>query len=142
MGDIPTGLLEDIRYNPKTRMIAFTSKLTTGQHFCKIHKDLPSRDLFSFGGKLSNASMSGVLKRSDALHPGNPPTEEVIEVRRAKDFHDRFVVLDGARCVHIGASINGAGKTAFMISAVEDPANRGALLQQIESSWSAATSPP
>jgi hypothetical protein len=62
-----------------------------------------------------------------------------VYIRKARDFHDRFVVIDGTSCVHVGASINGAGKTAFMISRVEDPANRDALLQQIESSWSAAT---
>jgi hypothetical protein len=61
-----------------------------------------------------------------------------IQVRQAKDFHDRFVVLDGTSCVHIGASINGAGKTAFMISRVEDQHNRDALLNQIETSWAAA----
>ncbi|WP_281663563.1 hypothetical protein [Paraburkholderia fungorum] len=61
-----------------------------------------------------------------------------IEVRQAKDFHDRFVVVDGSSCVHIGASINGAGKTAFMISKVEDQQNRGALLAAIQGSWTAA----
>lgn len=63
----------------------------------------------------------------------------VIQVRQAKDFHDRFVVLDGASCVHIGASINGAGKTAFMISRIEDPANRDTLLAQLDTSWTAAS---
>lgn len=62
-----------------------------------------------------------------------------IHVRQAKDFHDRFVMIDGTSCVHIGASINGAGKSAFMISKVEDQANRDALLTQIEATWSAAT---
>ena len=62
-----------------------------------------------------------------------------IHIRKARDFHDRFVVIDGTSCVHVGASINGAGKTAFMISRLEDPDNRDALLKQIESSWSAGT---
>ncbi|TAM01974.1 MAG: hypothetical protein EPN70_18115 [Paraburkholderia sp.] len=60
-------------------------------------------------------------------------------VRQAKDFHDRFVIVDHASCVHIGASINGAGKTAFMISRVDDPANQVALLSAIDDSWAAAT---
>ncbi|KPD19650.1 hypothetical protein ADM96_04150 [Burkholderia sp. ST111] len=62
-----------------------------------------------------------------------------INVRQAKDFHDRFVVVDGTSCVHIGASINGAGKTAFMISRVEDQQNRSALLSAVRGSWTAAT---
>jgi len=76
IGDPPTGLLEDIRYDSKTGAISFVSKLTTGQHFCKVHKDVPAHDLFSFNGKLSEYSLSGVLTRSDALHPENPPTVE------------------------------------------------------------------
>lgn len=66
----------------------------------------------------------------------------VVYVRQAADFHDRFVVLNGSECVHIGASINHAGKTAFMISRVEDQANRDALLKHIEDSWSAAAEIP
>jgi hypothetical protein len=65
-----------------------------------------------------------------------------IEVRQTKDFHDRFVVVDGSSCVHIGASINGAGKTAFMISKVEDQQNRSALLTAVRGSWVAATAVP
>ncbi|WP_459568899.1 hypothetical protein [Cupriavidus sp. 8B] len=60
------------------------------------------------------------------------------EVRRAKDFHDRFVVIDHSSCVHIGASINGAGRTAFMISRIEDSENRNALLTAINNSWTNA----
>lgn len=63
-----------------------------------------------------------------------------VEVRSAsKDFHDRFVVIDGHHCTHIGASIKDAGKTAFMISRVEDESNRQALLTSISSSWQAGT---
>jgi hypothetical protein len=61
-----------------------------------------------------------------------------IRVRQAKDFHDRFLVIDGTSCFHIGASINTAGKTAFMVSKLEDQASRNALLRQIDDSWSAA----
>lgn len=61
-----------------------------------------------------------------------------IEVREAKDFHDRFVVIDGAACVHVGASIKDAGKTAFMISRVEDQENREAILAAIDRSWTNA----
>ncbi len=81
MGDTPTGLLENIAYDRKTGKFSFTARLTMGQHFCKIHKDVPSRDLFSFHGKISSSSISGVLKRSDALHPDNPPTEEKVVLK-------------------------------------------------------------
>ena len=69
-----------------------------------------------------------------AQHPG-----VTIEVREARDFHDRFVVIDGAACVHVGASIKDAGRTAFMISRVEDQENREAILAAIDRSWTSAT---
>lgn len=69
-----------------------------------------------------------------AQHPGT-----TIEVRRSKDFHDRFILLDGKTCIHVGASIKDAGKTAFMVSRVEDDRNREALLNQAAESWDAAT---
>ena len=62
-----------------------------------------------------------------------------VEVRITADFHDRFVVLDGKTCIHVGASINHAGRTAFMVSELADPANREALLRQICESWNDAT---
>jgi hypothetical protein len=59
----------------------------------------------------------------------------VIEVRQANDFHDRFIIVDGQSCVHVGASIKDAGKTAFMVSRVEDPDNLAAILNALRASW-------
>lgn len=69
-------------------------------------------------------------------------SEAAIEVRQTKDFHDRFIVIDGQSCVHVGASIKDAGKTAFMISRVEDQQNRDNLLAAIDASWNAASPVP
>ncbi|MSO22732.1 MAG: hypothetical protein EXQ58_05645 [Acidobacteria bacterium] len=82
IGDTPTCLLKHTKYDPQTGNISFHTKLTTSQHFCKIHKDVPSHDQFDFQGKLSNSSAAGVLKRSDALHPENPPTEEKVVLKK------------------------------------------------------------
>jgi hypothetical protein len=62
-----------------------------------------------------------------------------VEVREAKDFHDRFIIIDGGSCVHVGSSIKDAGKTACMVSRVEDPANSAAIVASLEASWNAAT---
>lgn len=62
-----------------------------------------------------------------------------IEIRQSRDFHDRFVVIDGKTCVHIGASIKDAGKTACMISRVEDDVTRTALLNALATAWAGAT---
>jgi hypothetical protein len=62
-----------------------------------------------------------------------------VEVRRTKDFHDRFIVLDDTACIHVGASIKDAGHTAFMVSRVEDQSNLDAMLKQAQESWKAGT---
>jgi hypothetical protein len=79
-------------------------------------------------------ALGAEAKAFTAQHPG-----ATIEVRKTKDFHDRFIVLDGKTCIHVGASIKDAGKTAFMVSRVEDDRNREALIKQAEDSWAAAT---
>lgn len=61
-----------------------------------------------------------------------------IEVKKTKDYHDRFVVIDGKSFVHVGASIKDAGKTAFMISRVENETNIATLLANIIKTWDEA----
>lgn len=68
-----------------------------------------------------------------AQHPG-----VTVEVRQGKDFHDRFVVIDDRSCVHVGASIKDAGKTAFMVNRVEDERNLQAILGALSAAWMAA----
>lgn len=66
-----------------------------------------------------------------------------IEVRSSiREFHDRFVIVDQQDCVHIGASIRDAGSTAFMISKVEDEANRLVLIASMNQAWANATVVP
>jgi hypothetical protein len=62
-----------------------------------------------------------------------------VEVGQGKDFHDRFVVIDDRSCVHIGASIKDAGKTAFMVNRVEDKRNLQAILGALSAAWTAST---
>lgn len=62
-----------------------------------------------------------------------------LEIRTAKEFHDRFIVLDNSACWHIGCSLKDAGNKAFMMSELEDDDNREALLLQITRSWGTAT---
>jgi hypothetical protein len=61
-----------------------------------------------------------------------------IEVRQGKDFHDRFIIIDDHSCIHVGASIKDAGKTACMISRVEDQGNLQAVLAAIRAAWGSA----
>jgi hypothetical protein len=62
-----------------------------------------------------------------------------IETRQSRDFHDRFIVIDGIACVHVGSSLKDAGRTACMISRVEDDLTRTALLKALADAWVEAT---
>ena len=62
-----------------------------------------------------------------------------LEVRRTREFHDRFIILDDSQCYHVGASIKDAGNKVFMISLVQDQQNIDALLQEHNRSWNAAS---
>ena len=85
---------------------------------------------------------------------GNPPSDFVqesqkfikqnsfmtVEIRRTRDFHDRFIVIDHAECWHLGASIKDAGRKALMLNAIEDRKTTEASLQTIDTTWDKATS--
>jgi hypothetical protein len=78
----------------------------------------------------SSPAVAAEARTFIAQHPGVTG-----EVRQSKDFHDRFVIIDDHTCVHIGASIQDAGKTAFMVSRVEDAANKDAILGALAAAW-------
>jgi hypothetical protein len=61
-----------------------------------------------------------------------------VEVRKSKQFHDRFIILDSVECWHVGCSIKDAGNRAFMLSKIDDQENRDALITQLKNSWSNA----
>lgn len=61
IGDPPAGLLENVRFNPQTRKLSFTAKLSLGIGV----NDQPTRDLFRFEGTLTAARLSGNLLVTD-----------------------------------------------------------------------------
>ena len=117
-----------------------TSTITVIDAYCDgtVFKMLAQRPLDILHVRiLCSRGADGVAAEAKVFSAQHPGT--TIEVRRTKDFHDRFILLDGKTCIHVGASIKDAGKTAFMVSRVEDDRNREALIKQAEESWSAAT---
>ena len=58
-----------------------------------------------------------------------------LEVRKSREFHDRFIILDNVECWHVGCSIKDAGNKAFMLSKIDDQENRDALITQLKNSW-------
>lgn len=79
------------------------------------------------------SDLSLELQKWQAQHP-----TIVIEVRTTKIFHDRFLVIDGTQCWHLGASIKDAGSKVFMINQIEDEENRAALVARQEATWASA----
>lgn len=61
-----------------------------------------------------------------------------IEVRQTQQYHDRFVVTDGDRCWHLGASIKDAGNKAFAMSEILSPAIKAAVRTDLDTTWNAA----
>jgi hypothetical protein len=66
-GDAPTGLLEKVKYSPKSGELNFETRLTMGQHYCKIHKGVPSRDLYRFKGTLGEKNLVGEVETINIL---------------------------------------------------------------------------
>jgi hypothetical protein len=59
-----------------------------------------------------------------------------LEAKHFQGCHDRFAVLDNKEVWHLGASINGFGKDAFMISKVIDEDERTRFLRDFSNWWS------
>ena len=83
IGDTPTGVLEKLTFDPKTCHISFSARLTMGQHYCKVHKDVPSQDIFHVEGVLTKSSLSGTLKHTDNLHQDQAATEEKMVLKKS-----------------------------------------------------------
>src|ERR1041384_6155831 len=72
-GDTPTGLLENVRFNPSTGRLSFQAKLTTGLFSNQQYNNVPSRDVFHFSGLLRRSRIKGYLEASNALTPTEAP---------------------------------------------------------------------
>jgi hypothetical protein len=62
-----------------------------------------------------------------------------VEVRTTKSYHDRFILIDGAKCWHLGASIKDAGNKAFLISEILSPALVAAVQSDVQVTWNSAS---
>ena len=62
-----------------------------------------------------------------------------VEVRATKDFHDRFIILDGDRCYLLGASIKDAGNKGFTIVPLQEPTIVTFILTHAEQVCASAT---
>lgn len=61
-----------------------------------------------------------------------------IEARESKDCHDRFIIIDESVIYHLGASINYAGRKAFMINKIEDDEEKKKFTKDFTNWWTTA----
>lgn len=64
-------------------------------------------------------------------------SREGLEARTCGQSHDRWVIIDGAVVWHLGASINGIGKKAFLMSRVSDSVEASRIIASFEEWWTA-----
>jgi hypothetical protein len=84
LADPPMGVLTDVQYDPATGKISFEAKLTSGLHYCREHKGVPSQDLLSFQGFLGADGLEGDIVLKDQLD--SPP----VVVDRRENFLTRI----------------------------------------------------
>jgi hypothetical protein len=83
--DPPTGILEDVKFDPRTRQFSFSARLSTGWTYAGGNWNTPTRDRFNFSGVLTQREVTGILKHSDELRRTAPPVSERIRLRRSVD---------------------------------------------------------
>lgn len=81
-GDVPCGLLEDVRFNPPTGAFSFTAKLSVASIYMGKGRQEPTRDLFSFNGTLHGAVLAGSLTHLDQMQPKLKPTSKRLRLPR------------------------------------------------------------
>lgn len=62
-----------------------------------------------------------------------------VEIRTNSSYHDRFILIDGAKCWHLGASIKDAGNKAFVMSEIVSPGIAAAVRTDVQAVWSTAS---
>ena len=83
-GDTPTGLLEEIKFNPRTGQLAFRARLTTSLFSNRDFHMVPSRDIFQFSGVLKGDRMIGILEIANALTPAEAPRRQEVKLKRSQ----------------------------------------------------------
>jgi hypothetical protein len=79
--DPPTGILEDVKFDPRTRRFSFTTRASTGLVYSQKYRGVPARDRFKFEGVLTRRQLTGILSHTDDLSPEERPTSKRIRLR-------------------------------------------------------------
>lgn len=84
IGDTPTGLLEDVRFDSKTGKLEFRARLSNGSTFDKNNQQIPTRDVYRFKGFLKGQKLAGVLEHTDALSQSPVSKKANVSLQKSK----------------------------------------------------------
>jgi|GEM_PF-2345949 len=79
--DPPTGMLEDVKFDPATGHLSFTARITTGLAYSRDYVGVPSRDRYKFEGIFTRRQLIGKLSHSNDLWPEERPMSSRIRLR-------------------------------------------------------------
>ena len=82
--DPPVGILEDVKFDPRSRQFSFSARLSTGVVSGQGYSGVASRDRFTFRGVLTRSEVSGTLQHSNDLFPDRRPQSKRIRLRRSQ----------------------------------------------------------
>jgi hypothetical protein len=89
--DPPVGILEDTRFDPRTGRLSFSVRLSTGLVYSRAYAGVPSRDRFTFEGRITRRQVSGILTTSNELFPEERPGHERLRLRWSKSLTQLMV---------------------------------------------------
>lgn len=83
VGDPPTGILENMQFDPKTGKFSFSAKLPSG--WC--NSKMQARDIFEFEGILTNKKIMGnwLIKKDFCSGDYNIESKKIINLPRLKE---------------------------------------------------------
>lgn len=79
-GDPPAGRLENIQFDPQTKKLSFSAKVSISGG------SIPSRDVLEFEGFLTAKRLHGTLKTTDRLCPDKCIETKTIDLPRSKEW--------------------------------------------------------
>ena len=84
IGDTPTGLLENVKFNSQTGELMFNARLTTGLFSNRQFSFVPSRYVYQFKGFVKRDRITGTLVVVNAFTPEEAPRRERITLKKSK----------------------------------------------------------
>jgi len=88
VGDTPTGLMEDVTYDPATGRLAFKARLSLGFTRDGQGHWIRAYNYFRFDGVISGAEVRGVFEISDELRPEAAPRREEVVLKKSDEGSD------------------------------------------------------